>query len=519
MLLMKAKNVHYSIGDRTLLNIPELSIHTGDRIGLVGKNGQGKTLLLHYLLGELDVSPQVDWWTDVSWLKQLEGAEYKGKSGGEVTLQRLEQIFEENRALLLLDEPTNNLDWNHIEQLEQRLSTHEGAYLIVSHDRMLLDHVCDQVWELDQGNLTVYNGNYSFYESVKEQETLQKQKKYEEYIREKKRLEERVRQKSDQSKKMRTPPKRMGNSEWQLGKNKAATKQGKVERVSKTLEQRLERLEKVEKPFEWKQVKMGDGQSEEVHSKIVAVLKDEVIYAGQQQLFQINHVAIHTSKKVALIGSNGSGKTTLVNHILNKKDSLFRKGIEIGYFNQNVDTLPKEQRVYQFVSKDSPLQESTIRMILARLSFFEEDMNKRIAVLSGGERVKLALARLLTRKAHLLILDEPTNHLDLEATKALEELVKGYPGTILFVSHDRAFVDRTADHLWVIEDQELTHFSGSLEEWKQPKPRNTDEYDQMTLQNRLTELISRISVLGPGDGKEDLERQYEETLKQLRECK
>ncbi|MBA2174618.1 ABC-F family ATP-binding cassette domain-containing protein [Halobacillus locisalis] len=519
MLLMKAINIDYSIADRTLLKIPELSIHKGDRIGLVGKNGQGKTLLLHYLLGELEGSPQVDWWTQVSWLKQLEGRKDKGKSGGEQTLERLDQIFKENHPLLFLDEPTNNLDWNHIEQLEHQLSTHEGAYVVVSHDRMLLDHVCDQIWELDQGKLTVYNGDYSFYEHAKEQEKRQQQKKYEQYIQEKKRLEERARQKNDQSKKMRKPPKRMGNSEWQLGKNKAATKQGKVERVSKTLEQRLQRLEKVEKPFEWHQVNMGDGQTEEVHSKVLAILKDEIVQAGHKRLFQIDHATIETSKKIALIGANGSGKTTLVHHMLNKKDSLFKKGIEIGYFNQNVESLPEEEGVYHFVSKDSPLQESTIRMILARLSFNEEDMNKRIAVLSGGERVKLALARLLTRKAHMLILDEPTNHLDIEAAKALEELVRAYPGTILFVSHDRTFVDRTADHLWVVENQELTHFSGTLKEWQEPKPRQTDEYDQLTLQNRLTELISRISVLSPGEDKEELERQYQVTLQQLKESK
>ncbi|MCA0969723.1 ATP-binding cassette domain-containing protein [Halobacillus litoralis] len=515
MLMMKGSNIEYSIADRTIFSIPELSIHSGDRIGLIGKNGQGKTLLLRYLLNQLDDEPQVQWWTEVSWMEQLSGEGDPKKSGGEKTLADLERLFEASSPLLFLDEPTNNLDWTHIDQLEERMAAHKGAYVIVSHDRQLLDNVCDRIWELEDGELTSYDGNYSFYEQAKEQERQQQQQKYEQYVNEKKRLEERVRKKNEQSKQMRKPPKRMGNSEWQLGKNKAATKQGKVERVSKTLERRLNRLDKVEKPFEWDQVKMNHSLAQTLSSKTVMSWRDTTVYAGDKLLFHIEQAEIPTGSKLALIGDNGSGKTTWIQNLMRDAAS----SLDIAYFNQDLTTMPLDTTVLEYVGEGSPLKESDIRIVLGRLRFFADDMNKQVRMLSGGERVKLALARLLTRQSHLLILDEPTNHLDLEAIQSLESLITDYPGTILFVSHDRTFVERTADQLWVIEKGELDHFRGTLQEWREPKPKEADEFDRMKLQNKLTEIISRLSLLAPHEDKTDLENEYHDTLKKLRDTK
>ncbi|RWZ55269.1 ABC-F family ATP-binding cassette domain-containing protein [Halobacillus fulvus] len=523
VLLMRAKNIEYSIGDRQILSIPEIAIHEGEKIGLVGKNGQGKTLLFRYLMEDLDVRPQVEWMTSVSWLKQLsEEMEKASYSGGEKTLHRLKKVFEESRHLLLLDEPTNNLDFKHVEELERKLIAHQGSMLIASHDRMLLNQVCTKIWELDQGTITVYSGNYSFYEKQKEIERKQQNEKYQQYSDEKKRLKQRMKQKHDQSKGMRKPPKRMGNSEWQLGKNKAAAKQKKVERVSKTLERRLDRLEKVDKPFEWDEVKMSFEQGDAVHHKYLCQFREESISRNGRKLLDIPQASLPNKARVALIGNNGSGKTTLLNDLIHQPER-FPNQVDVAYFNQNLESLPIESTVFDYASESSPLSESMVRIILARLRFYEQDMNKRIAVLSGGERVKLALARLLTRRAQLMILDEPTNHLDFEAIQALEQLVLDYPGAVLYVTHDRTFIQKTADRLWVIESGVLQDFEGTWEDWtnrhQQREAAEDAVYDQLTLENRLTELIGKLSMPTPKDDPIQLEEEYQRTLKQLRSFK
>ncbi|WLR47669.1 ATP-binding cassette domain-containing protein [Halobacillus litoralis] len=428
MLNMHAVNIQYQIGSRDILDIKELRIHEGDRIGLVGRNGEGKSLLLQYLLGELDVDPQVEWHTSYAWLKQMNEEEWKtsSMSGGEKTLARLEQVFEKGHSLLFLDEPTNNLDWEHIESLEEDLLHHKGAYILVSHDRMLLNRCCNKIWELEQGEITEYHGDYDFYEAQKELERKQKYEKHEQYVKEKKRIEERIRQKQSQSKGMRKPPKRMGSSEWQLGKNKAAAHQKKVERVGKTLERRLDRLEKTEKPMEWDQVKMEFSKLNPSSKKVLGTVGETEVQAGSKFLFTSPKLSLKNGAKTAFIGGNGTGKSTFIQHLLRTTEWL-SPGVEVGYFHQTLEDLPLEKKVYDYASAGSLLSETTIRIILARLRFFADDMNKTIAQLSGGERVKLSLAKLIASGATFLLLDEPTNHLDLEAIQALERLICDFP--------------------------------------------------------------------------------------------
>ncbi|MCA1012150.1 ribosomal protection-like ABC-F family protein [Halobacillus halophilus] len=524
MLLMNAKNIHYSIGERTLLDIKELAIHEGEKIGLVGRNGQGKTMLLRYLSGELEVIPQVKWYTDYDRLDQIhKGPKEEHQSGGERTLAKLDAIFQNEAPLLFLDEPTNDLDWSRMEALEERLQEYSGACVIISHDRTLLDRTCHKIWELENGILREFNGNYSFYLQQKDQEREQQMEKHLQYLQEKKRIENRIEQKRTQSKGMRKPPRRMGNSEWQLGKNKAAARQKKVERTGKTLERRLNRLERPDKPFEWDQVKLEMDQQSKIHSKYIFQLREVDIQAGHRFLFRIDDILLKTGAKTAFIGANGAGKSTFLQHLLDHHKVLFPKGVKTEYFHQNMGALPDEETVLGYVSKTSRLEESMIRIILARLRFYEEDIHKKIQVLSGGERVKLVLARMLVSEAQLLILDEPTNHLDIEAIEALEKLVQDYPGTILYVTHDRTFVEKTADQLWIIEQEKLNYFDGTWQEWQEalnkPQKAEEDVYNLMTLETKLSELISRLSIPGINEDRSLLEKEYEETLKLVKQLK
>ncbi|MFD1017698.1 ribosomal protection-like ABC-F family protein [Thalassobacillus hwangdonensis] len=521
MQLLKAMNINYSIGDRHLLDIEELKVYEGDRIGLVGKNGQGKSLLIRYLMGETDVTPSTELSASVGWFRQLEEVEdYDRMSGGERTLKKLDQLFQKGHELLILDEPTNNLDWKKIEQLEDRLRNHKGAYIVVSHDRVLLDEVCDTIWELDQGKLTIYNGNYTFYAEQKQLERQQQYDHHEKYVKEKRRLTNRMAAKRNQASGMRKAPSRMGNSEARLHKGKATEQQKKIERVSKVMENRLEKLEKVDKPFEWDAMKMEDFQVAQIHRKLVLFGKDLQVNVNRKHLFHCPSLQLKNGTKTAFIGDNGTGKSTLIRHILQGKEELdLTTQARIGHFTQSLEHLPEEKTVYEYVSETSTMPQHIIRIVLGRLRFKEEEVMKKIEVLSGGERVKAALARLLVGNFNVLILDEPTNHLDLEAMEALEALVRDYPGTVLFVTHDRRFIDQTANQLWVLEDGRLTYYDGDLSEYQsykeQPSAADEMEYDKMTLETKLTELVSRLSMPVSDQEKASLEEEYDKVLKQL----
>ncbi|WP_158633947.1 ribosomal protection-like ABC-F family protein [Radiobacillus deserti] len=528
MRLLHAKDVAYPIGDRNLFQIPELSIHSGERIGLVGRNGQGKSMLLKYLLGMFGEESIVEQKGQIGYFKQLndENQVDSHLSGGEKTMQKLAELFSESARIWFLDEPSNNLDWDRVEELEERLLTIDGAMVIVSHDRALLDKVCNRIWELEKGTLTEYNGNYSFYQQKKELEIKQQYQAHESYVKEKKRLEGRMLQKQQQASGMRKPPSRMGNSEWQLYKNKAAGKQKKVERVSKNIQKRLERLEKVEKPEEWESIQMDYNLLSPIHRRNILMAEELSKSIGERTLYSIPSIKLKTGSKTAIIGGNGVGKTTLINQLLSGDPSIdLSNNIKVGQFDQAIEKLPIEPSIYEYVEEGSHLPEHVIRAILGRMYFKGETVYKPIHVLSGGERVKVALAKLLVGDYNLLVLDEPTNHLDIHALQAVEGLIKDYPGTVLLVSHDRTFVEEVADCLWIVEDETVRTFQGSLQEFEESleKPTfqatNDDQVALLTLENKLTDVISRLSLLKPQEDKEALEKEYEELVQKIRALK
>ncbi|KGX92320.1 ABC transporter [Pontibacillus halophilus JSM 076056 = DSM 19796] len=523
MRLMHAKNIHYSIGDRTLLHIDELAIHRSDRIGLIGENGEGKSMLLHYLMGELEGVQDVRWYGTRAYFKQLHSST-GNVSGGEFTLQELDRVFQEQAELLLLDEPTNNLDWQHVEAFEKRLLHTRQPFVIVSHDRQLLDRLCTTIWELKDGKLSIYKGNHEDYVAMKKVEQDQQQQSYEAYTKEKKRLLERARQKEQQAKGMRKPPSRMGNSEWQLHKGKAKGKQQKVERVTKVIQERLDRLEQVDKPYEEAPLTMEHQHLRPIHGTYVMTAKSLTAPKPNTSLYYIEQLELLNGKKTAIVGPNGCGKTTLIKQLLKEHHPIiWTSQARVGYFSQTLHSLPKEDTILSFIEKDSPLSSSMIRTILGRLHFYRADVHKSIDVLSGGERVKVALAKLVTGDYNILVLDEPTNHLDIEAIEALEKLLIAYNGTVLFVSHDRRFVDRVADSLWTFQDNTVHMFQGSLSEWKEhvtnPPMQDEATYDLLTLETKLSELISRISVPAPGDDSDQLEQEYQMVLAKIRQLK
>ncbi|MGD6967114.1 ribosomal protection-like ABC-F family protein [Rossellomorea vietnamensis] len=526
MLLMRAVNVQYTIGEKKFFDEKELTVYRGDKIGLIGRNGEGKSLLLKYLQGLTDFRPDVEWHGSTGYMKQLNvPAKECYLSGGEITIKKLNSLLSEGHQLLFLDEPSNNLDWDRIEELQKRLKGFRGSFVMASHDRSLLDTVCNKIWELDEGQLKEYQGSYEDYLLEKEREKKEQEAKYETYSKEKKRLLERYDKKQRQAQGMDKPPSRMGNSEWQLYKGKASGKRAKVERVSTVIKDRIERMEKVEKPFEWDAVKMEYVLQSPIHRRTLLTAKHLTKFIEGKMLYETYHLKLKTGSKTACIGKNGCGKTTLVKQLLeNESENIdVSQNVKTGYFEQSLKDLPDTSSILEYVTEGSTLPQHVIRIILARLRFYEEDVHKLISVLSGGERVKTAIAKLLVGDYNLLVLDEPTNHVDLDTLQAMEGLLKDYPGTVLLISHDRRFVENVAERLWRFHDGAVSMFDGGLKQLEELAEKKLsveeNEEERLKLEARLTELIGRLSLPSPADNITELDVQYKLALNQLKKLK
>ncbi|MDG5788058.1 ABC-F type ribosomal protection protein [Evansella sp. AB-P1] len=522
MLLMDATNIKHYVIDRLLLDIPKLQIFSKDRIGLVGKNGTGKTTLMNILAKRITPSEgSVNMEGTYDILPQLKRSDTT-KSGGEITQEYITAALSKDPAILFADEPTTNLDTNHIEWVEKKLANWQGALVIVSHDRAFLDALCTTIWEISAaGKLTVHKGNYSDFSTKKELEKQQHEMAYEKYQRKKKQLEEAIDRKSNKADKATKKPKSLSSSEAKITGSKPyfAKKQKKLQQNAKAIETRLEKLEKVEKPFETKGIKMTLPNEEDVKGRILLRAVEATGMAGSRKLWDPVSFHILGGEKLAIIGPNGSGKTTLVKMIMNKSESLsLSPSMKIGYFSQNLSILNTNSSILENVQTTSIQDETFIRTVLARLHFKRDDVYKKVDVLSGGERVKVALAKLFVSNSNTLVLDEPTNYLDIEAVEALEGLLQEYEGTVLFVSHDRRFVENIATRILAIKHQKIELFDGTLQQYHAYEPaqeRDLSVEKLAVLETKIADVLSRLSI----EPTAELEAEFQKLLSEKRRLK
>ncbi|GIO23331.1 Vga family ABC-F type ribosomal protection protein [Oceanobacillus sp. J11TS1] len=519
MKILEAHHIKHSIKDRELFSIEHLAVHSKDRIGLVGKNGSGKTTLLNLLAG--NIRPEqgtVQMYTLVELLPQLKEKSDQ-KSGGEVTQAYIVEALKKQTGLLLADEPTTNLDTAHIEWLEKQLSHWQGAFIIVSHDRNFLDKLCKEIWEIDKGTITIYSGNYSAYRQQKEKEIEKQRLAYEHYQQKKQQLERAIEKKEQKAQRAtKTPKSKIGSTEQSLKGTKPyfAKKQKKLQKTSKALETRLENLEKVEKVTEAVPIKMTLPHQERLQKKIILRIEDVEGTVPGKRLWKRASLNIKGGDKVGIIGPNGAGKTTFLKKIMQGEDGItLNPSVKIGYFRQDLSTLNTAKSILENVKETSKQDETLIRTVLARLHFYRDDVFKPVLVLSGGERVKVAFAKLFVSDINMLILDEPTNYLDIEAVEALESLLLAYEGTVLFVSHDRQFTRNIATKIIEINNQELVCFEGNLkqlheEPTEKKAEENAIEQQLMIIETKITEVLSKLS-LEPSD---ELDQEFQKLLQQ-----
>lgn len=541
------KNIKKYYGTRLVLNIKELKVYEGDKIGVVGANGVGKTTLLEIINKNIDYDSGelfVDKNTSIKYIPQLGQPDKKrisGKyasifqieskwdtnmSGGEKTRFKLAEGFENSGSLMLVDEPTSNLDIDGIDLITNNFKTYINTFLVVSHDRNFLDTVCNKILEIEDGKCEIYNGNYSKYIELKEEEIARKEFEYEKFIKEKNRLTSLKRKVENRSARVKTTPSRMGNSEARLHKMGGQTNRANLDKFAKSIEKRIEHLEKKEKPVEQEVIKIKILESTKPYGKILISGKNINKAYGKNVIFDNANFSIGNGKKVALIGPNGSGKTTLINMILDSEYINIAKNVRIGYFSQSMDILDEEKTILENIMENCIHSESFARLILARLLIKGDKVHEKLKILSGGERVKVSFAKMILEDINFLILDEPTNYLDINSLEVIEKLLKNYDGTILLVSHDVRFIDNIAEELLIIDNKKIKNFKGSYKEYLKDNNKgklniNEKEIEEkiMILETQISSLISQISIEENEEDKKELDKQYKLKLEELTNLK
>lgn len=544
-MLISVDNVTFDYGGNLIFKNVSFSINEGDRIALIGANGEGKTTLIKVILSQLEPSDgevfkksgikigyleqnggfesgntvygemklvfreefsAVEKLNSLS--KELSEADYQSKeyeilsakleslnkyisandcfnaevkiktvlnglgfadmyervidglSGGEKTRLKLAKLLLEQPELLILDEPTNHLDIASLFWLEEYLQTFKGAIFVVSHDRYFLDRIVSSVVELENKSVLLFKGNYSKYKVLKCAYVERRQKEYEAQVEEIKKLQDYV------------------------ARNivRATTAKSAQSRVKQ-----LEKMDVLEKPYLPPKPPVFGFEYDEKPYENVLEIKNFNLERGGKRLISNGNLSLKRGKKLALTGANGTGKSSLLKEIVsgNSEISLGRF-VKIAYYDQEFATLGGENTVLEEVwGRRTGLTQTEVRAALARSGLFAEDIDKKVKMLSGGEKAKLALCVLELERGNLLILDEPTNHLDLPAREALETALINFDGTLIFVSHDRYFVSAVATAVAEISNCSINYFDGGYKEYtefinnnKEEIPKKTPEKDK-----------------------------------------
>ncbi len=390
--------------------------------------------------------------------KEMLDKPFSSLSGGEKTIVSFAQLILSEPSILLLDEPTNHLDISTLEWLEAYLANYRGSILISSHDRYFLDKVTNKTILINRGEAETFCGNYSYYLKENEHRTLIE---FENYKDQQKRIEA-----------MKASIKKL----QEFGRL-AAPLGGPFFKRAASIQKRLDRIELLEKPEEKKDLPL-DFQIMNRSGKDTLVLKNLSVSIGNKVLLNKTNLHILYGDKVCLMGKNGSGKTTLMKLILELPNPATVEGeiklgsnVQVGYLPQEIHFENEEATILEVARQVYTGTETRLRASLAKFLFYADQVFKKVKTLSGGEKVRLKLFELIQKNANFLILDEPTNHIDIDTKEMLEEALKEYNGTLLFISHDRYFINKVAQRTLEIEEKSIHSYLGNYDDMKKQKAK------------------------------------------------
>ena len=458
-MILNISNLSKSYVGQSVLKEVSFHLEEKEKAAIAGINGSGKTTLLRCILGieeadEGGIAFSKD--KKMAYLAQQhadmeqEDEEYESLSGGQKTKKRLEEILMEKPDLLILDEPTNHLDIGSIQWLEKVLKRYDGAVLLVSHDRYFLDKIVTKVIDLERGKARMYLGNYTAYVEKKKMIREAERKAYENQQAE------------------------IKHQEAVIEKLKQFNREKSIKRAE-SREKLLSKVERLEQPEDLQNEMRLLFMPREASGNDVLIAKNLGKSFDGKRLFSHGTFSIQRGEHVAVIGDNGTGKTTLLkilNGLIQADEGEFRLGskVKIAYYDQEHAVLHMEKTLFDEIQDTYPDMNNTrVRNVLAAFLFTGDDVYKKVGDLSGGERGRVSLAKLMLSDANFLILDEPTNHLDIQGKEVLEEAIRNYEGTVLYVSHDRYFINQTATRILELFSNRFDNYIGNYDYYLEKK--------------------------------------------------
>ncbi len=512
--MIRISDLNKSFGDRVLFEIEKLTLSDSDKVFLIGKNGVGKSTLLKVIGGiDKEFSGVVKADNSVFYVDKFSKTtkndhayslanlnKWNKMSPGEMTKANIIDAVLSS-GFLLIDEPTANLDSHGIDIIIDLLKKRKEGFLIVSHDRRFINELSDKIIELDDGKINEYYGNYEHYLKVKKELLNRQNKEYEEYKSEIARLEQSIGHIKKERSKIKTTPRRMGNSEARLHKMGGQSNKKNMDNRIKSIESRIKNMEVKEKPKETGVMSITIPEQERIKS-------DRIIWSDKlnkrfnnKMIFDNANFLLNPTDKIALIGKNGTGKSTLLKMIIDGESINKHKRLKLGYYSQGNESLDLKKSIIENISESSIYDETFNRIVLANLLFGAEDINKRVEVLSDGEKSRVKIAKLLLGDYNYLVLDEITNFLDLESLEIVEELLKNYDRGFIFVSHDRWFTDSVSDRKLEIKGNKIIDLSKKVEK--------TKESDSLLREFRISEVLAKLSSETSEERRKELEKEYE----------
>lgn len=555
MEIFEARNISKSFGDRTLLKDISFKIKTGEKIGLVGWNGTGKTTLAKILLGQLEADsgtlskfppslkigylPQMAGAGDVTGKNFAENGEIlhtaselglsrlqswneerkKGMSGGERLKLALAEIWAARPEFAILDEPTNHLDERGTDWLADTLAAFKGAALIISHDRYFLDRTANKIFELEDGKLSIYEGNYTAFYKKKAFHVRQQKQAYEKQQKDIKRVQQQItalKQWSDKA-----------HREAGKGDNIKEFDGVRAKKIDKQIKSKQKRLEselskhKVDKPKEDADIRF-DFKTRQKRGQRILEVKDLTKTYGDRVLFRNSRFYVNDGEHIALSGPNGCGKTTLIRMLLGEEPvtsgEIWKSGsLRIAYLSQDMQGLPLEKTALQYIGTADRDDISKARMTLANLDLGPEKISKPLAFLSMGERIKVKLAKMVLEAYDVLILDEPTNHLDLPSREQMEDTLSMFQGTLLVVSHDRYFIEKLCNKMLLFDDGRIQRVEAGKREGRGKAAQQERNEELAVLETKIAEYIGKISLCAPGSTEyQEMDKELQKLMEQKR---